>query len=235
VILGAVGAAGVALGIGCGKWPSSRTAAAPVASARVTHLLGGIPQRGRFLGSPKAPYTLQYFVDVGCPPSREVTLGPLAAVIRGWVRSGLLRLEFRSVQEGTDSPQAFESQQAAALAAGRQDKLWDYVEYYYQTQVEGLGGEVDTCHVVPGFPRTVARRVPGIDPARWARDAQRAELAGEVALDERAASSAGMRDNTPVYLIGRTGARAIGLAAFERLHPDLDRPLELLRTAVVHL
>ena len=50
------------------------------------------------------------------------------------------------------------AEQVAALAAGAQNKLWDYLEEYYRLQLEGRGGETDICYVVPGFPRVVARR-----------------------------------------------------------------------------
>ena len=71
------------------------------------------------------------------------------------------------MQEGTDPPEAFVAEQVAALAAGAQNKLWDYIEEYYRLQLEGRGGETDTCYVVPGFPRVVAAQVPGLDLARW--------------------------------------------------------------------
>ena len=163
-------------------------------------------------------------------------MGVLARVIRGWVRPGLLRLEFRSVQEGTEPEAGFVAEQVAALAAGAQNKLWDYIEEYYRLQLEGRGGETDTCYVVPGFPRVVAAQVPGLDLARWERDVRSGVLAREVVADQRMAAAAGMRDNTPEYLIGRTGAsRVVKLQGFVGVDPALDGALELLLSAKVEL
>ena len=50
------------------------------------------------------------------------------------------------------------------------------------------------------------------------------------------AAAAGMRDNTPEYLIGRTGAsRVVKLQGFVGVDPALDGALELLLSAKVEL
>jgi hypothetical protein len=218
--------------------------APPAATRRIDALLSGIPQSGAFLGSPTAPVTLQYFADVVCPASREITTGPLASIIRKWVRPGKLRIEFRSIEEGSEPSEVFVSQQVAALAAGMQDKLWFYLEYAYQ-DLEQLGSNFeDTCHPpTEDFAQIVARRVPGLSFARWSQDQHSQELANEVAADERATARLGVanpphpipRYPNPAYLIGFTAVNnAMTLTRFSRVAPSYDEVArELIAAKVV--
>src|SRR3984885_9619937 len=67
----------------------------------VTALLGGIHQSGNVLGSPTAPVSLQYFGDLECPICQKFTLGSLPTVISKWVRTGKLKIEYRSLERDT--------------------------------------------------------------------------------------------------------------------------------------
>src|SRR6476646_8208121 len=64
----------------------------------VSSLLGGIPQSGNTLGNPNAPVTLQYFGDLQCPVCRSFTEGALGTLIQNYVRTGILKIEFRSLE-----------------------------------------------------------------------------------------------------------------------------------------
>src|ERR1044071_3680013 len=100
----------------------------PNAARRTYALLSGIPQHGSVLGYRKAPVTLQFFGDLQCKMSRQVMLGALPFLIRHWVRSGKLQIRFRSKETDTKGAGGwfeFREQQAAALAAGREGKLWN--------------------------------------------------------------------------------------------------------------
>jgi Thioredoxin len=190
------------------------------AAKKVDALLARIPQHGRYLGSSTAPVTLQYFVDVDCPLSRQITLGPLTVLIRRLVRPGRLRIEFRSQKEGTVPREVFAHQQAAALAAGVQNKLWNYLELFFEAQEELGTGEADSCTLPESLPGTVARRVPGLNLARWSEALGARALADEVTADQGAAAAAGLGASPPAYLIGPTGAQAAtSLARFVRSHP----------------
>jgi hypothetical protein len=218
--------------------------APPATTRRIDALLTGIPQSGAFLGSPTAPVTLRYFADVVCPASREITTGPLASIIREWVRPGKLRIEFRSIEEGSEPSEVFAIQQIAALAAGMQNKLWFYLEYVYQ-DLEQLGSNFqDTCHPpTEDFAQIVARRVPGLNFARWSQDQHNQQLANEVAADERATARPQVenpahrvpRYPNPAYLIGFTAAdKAMTLTRFSRVAPAYDEiARELIAAKVV--
>jgi protein-disulfide isomerase len=168
----------------------------------VTALVGGIPQKGNVLGSPTAPVSLQYFGDLECPICQKFTLGALPTIISKWVRTGKLKIEYRSLETATREPEVFKSQQVAAYAAGKQNKAWNFIETFYHEQ-----GEEDSGYVTEKYIQNIASQVPGLNLAQWTTDRGNQELANEVTVtDAQAASNAGF-DGTPSFLIGQTGGK----------------------------
>ncbi|MGD0453847.1 MAG: thioredoxin domain-containing protein [Solirubrobacteraceae bacterium] len=166
----------------------------------VSALVGGIPQKGNVLGSPTAPVSLQYFGDLECPICQKFTLGALPTVISKWVRTGKLRIEYRSLETATREPEVFKTQQVAALAAGKQNKMWNFVETFYHEQ-----GEEDSGYVTEKYIQGIASQVTGLNLAQWTTDRGDPTLATQVtATDAQAASNAGF-NGTPSFLIGRSG------------------------------
>jgi protein-disulfide isomerase len=155
--------------------------------AEVTSLVGGIPQSGAVLGNPRAPVTLVYFGDLECPVCKEFTLGALPSIIQRWVRSGKLRIEFRT-------------QQVAALAAGKQNKMWYFLELFYHQQ-----GEENTAYVTESYLQGLAQQVPGLNLTRWTSDRNEPALANQVTSDQQAANNAGF-NGTPSFQLGKTGS-----------------------------
>jgi len=172
---------------------------AGVLVGEIATLLNGIPQSGNALGSPSAPLRLQYFADLECPICREFSLGALPELIVRWVRTGDLRIEFRAFETATREPAVFRKQQVAALAAGRQNRLWQFTELFYNEQ-----GEEDSGYVTDGYLSGIARQVPGLDLGRWAHDRRDRALARQVDEDEGAALRAHFV-GTPSFLLGRSG------------------------------
>ena len=86
----------------------------------------------------------------------EFTLGALPFVINKWVRSGDLRIEYHSLETATREPETFKKQQVAALAAGKQNKTWYYIETFYHEQ-----GEEDSGYVSENYLDGIAEQVPG--------------------------------------------------------------------------
>ncbi len=170
--------------------------------AEVTALVGGIPQSGNTLGDPNAPVTLQYFGDLECPICKEFTLGALPAIIQKWVRTGKLKIEYHSLETATREPEVFKTQQVAALAAGKQNKAWDFIETLLP-RAGRRGHRLRHRKLPPGPGPTGA----GAEPRRSGRaTAANPALANEVESDEQAANNAGFT-GTPSFLIGKTGGR----------------------------
>jgi protein-disulfide isomerase len=167
--------------------------------AAVSSLLGGIPQNGIVLGNPKAPVTLQYFADLECPICKNFTLGALPSLIQHWVRGGQLQIEYRSLETATREPEVFRSQQVAALAAGKQNKLWPFVELFYHEQ-----GEENTGYVTEQYLQGLAQQVPGLSLTQWTAARSDPALLSQVTTDAQSASAQGFT-GTPAFLIGKTG------------------------------
>jgi protein-disulfide isomerase len=166
---------------------------------KVTALLTGIPQSGFTLGSPKAPVTMQYFGDLECPVCKDFTLGALPKLIEKYVRAGKLKIEYRNLETATREPETFKTQQIAALAAGKQNKAWDYIELFYHEQ----GGE-GTGYVTEKYLQGLAQQVPGLSLASWTAARNEPQYTNAITTDAQAANNAGFT-GTPSFLLGKTG------------------------------
>jgi protein-disulfide isomerase len=189
----------------------------------ITALLAGIPQSTNALGQPAAPVTLEYFADLQCPYCRDFSLEVLPSIIERWVRAGRLRIEFHALQTATHDLAVFMAQQVAALAAGRQERAWHFIETFYVEQ-----GEENSGYVTDAYLQGIASQVTGLDLARWASDRRDPELANEIAGDAQAAENAGLT-GTPSFLIGASGGTMSGFSpsdptSFDKAIEELLEP-----------
>jgi protein-disulfide isomerase len=189
----------IATGGGGTKKVQSGSKAANETVSAVNSEIGGIPQTANVLGNPNAPVTLQYFGDLECPICKEFTLGALPSVIQQWVRSGKLKIEYRSMETATREPEVFKTQQVAALAAGKQQKMWNFIELFYHEQ-----GEEDSGYVTESYLQNLAQQVQGLNLAQWTSERGNSTLTSQVEADGQAANNAGFT-GTPSFLIGKTG------------------------------
>jgi protein-disulfide isomerase len=169
---------------------------ANTAAHAITALLSGIPQRADTLGKPTAPITLEWYGDLECPFCREFALGALAPLITRWVRTGQLKIDYLSMETATREPKIFDTQQVAALAAGMQNKMWNYIETFYHEQ-----GEEDSGYVTERYLHNLAAQIPGLNLTLWSEDRYDPELAGQV-IAERQAARRARYPGTPTFLIG---------------------------------
>jgi protein-disulfide isomerase len=169
-----------------GAIPGQRTSAA---------LLAGIPQQGIHLGRANAPVRLVEFADLQCPICREYTLQSLPTLIRDYVRTGKVQMEFRNLAFiGPDSVKAGQ----AASAAARQNRLWHFADIWYANQ-----GEENSGYATPSFIDAVnhgAGVSTGTADAFAATTAARAPIAAAGQL----ANQYGV-NGTPTILVGPRG------------------------------
>jgi protein-disulfide isomerase len=189
----------IILSSGGGGGSSAPKGGGNVAGARASQaMLAGIPQHGIVLGQPKAPVTMVEFADLQCPFCRNYTLHVLPSLVRKYVRSGKVRMEFRNISFiGPDSQKLAR----AAAAAGEQNKLWNFLDLVYHNQ-----GRENSGYATEAFIRRLMNAVPGLDVQR-AR-AARTDAAVKKQLDEALtlAQRAKVR-GTPWFLLGRSGAK----------------------------
>jgi protein-disulfide isomerase len=167
----------------------------------LTALLGGIPQDGNTLGSPTAPVTLQYFGDLECPICKQFSDGALKPLIEKYVRPGKLKIEYKNLETATREPETFRTQQIAALAAGKQQKGWYYIELFYKEQQQE-----DTGYVTEKYLQQLAEQVPGMNLATWTADRGNGEFTNTITTDAQAANNAGFT-GTPSFLLGKTDGK----------------------------
>lgn len=202
-LLTAAVSAGVLLATGRSVAPQRLSASAfrRQTEHAVSRLLSGIPQRGNTLGQPTAPVTLRIDADLECLTAKHFMVLMFPAIIRELVRSGVVQVEYRSLKTDTHARKAFVTQQAAAIAAGEQGKMWDFVETFYYQQ-----GREYTGYATEAYLDRIARQIPGLDFSRWIRDRENFNLRTEVVADNLAARAIGLH-TTPAFLIGRTGGK----------------------------
>jgi|ERR1700722_19586526 len=165
----------------------------------VNALLEGIPQQGRTLGSPAAPVTLQVFADLKDVDSKRWVLTLLPAIIHEFVRTNILKIEYISFKTNTISPKTFITQQTAAIAAGAQNNLWNYIEIFYHEQ-----GQEYTTYVTENYLDNIANQIPELNIKQWHQDRNSGRRNEQVVTDDHTARSEGIHV-TPAYRLGRTG------------------------------
>lgn len=191
----------IAISSGGGKKGGLQTgtkAAQTVAS--VQSLLAGIPQSGTRLGNPKAPVTMYYYGDLECPVCQAFTLSSFKQLVSNDVRAGRVKVVYRSLESATHDPQTFQTQQVAALAAGQQQRLWNYVELFYHEQgAEGSG------YVNENYLDGLAKQVPGLSFSTWKSARTAGSLSSQISADAHLAAAAGASGTPTLVMQGPKG------------------------------
>lgn len=188
--------------------PKPDSPAARKAAAAVQGLLAGIPQSGNTLGSSSAPVTVTEFGDLECPVCREFALGAEVKLIQNDVRAGRVKLVFRSLCTATcnNHPESvFNTQQAAAVAAGNQQREWNYIELFYHEQ-----GDETTDYVNDAYLNGLAVQIPGLSYGQWSSDRSSSSAGDQVSSDKTAASQQNFQDTPTVVVQGPKGAKTMG-------------------------
>ena len=201
---------------GGGNAVKANSAAGRADVAAVNSLLSGIPQSGTTLGNPKAPVTITEYADLECPvcdtfalpSSRNTSAGTPGSgyfdqLVNQYVRTGKAKIVYRSLETATgNGPNAsmWNQQQAAAEAAGLQNKGWDYIElFYYEQQPE------TSQYVSPSFLQSLAQQIPGLNLASWNANRQSSALQSQVISDGNKAGSLGFTATPTIVVRGPKG------------------------------
>ncbi len=175
-------------------------------SAEVQARFAGIPQKGTELGSPTAPVTMQEFVDLQCPFCREYTLSVFPTLVANYVRTGKLRMEFHNFDIiGPDSIKASKM----ALAAGQQNRLWNFADLFYNNQQEENSG-----YVTDPFLTQIAGGVTGLNVSKALTERFSPAIEAKINNDNQLARVYGSQyanlpvpgfNGTPSFLLYKSG------------------------------
>lgn len=191
--------AAVLVGVSVMSGSDDSSAPAPTTvldSTETTQLLRGIPQEGNALGRPDAPVTLVNYSDLQCPFCAEWSRRAFPDLVREYVRTGKVRLEFRGLAFlGPESDTGLR----AALAAGEQGKLWHVVDLLFRNQ-----GPENSGWLTDDTLRQVGASVDGLDVQQMLD--RRPSMTPKMQEVQTAATASGI-NGTPSFELGPTGGR----------------------------
>lgn len=169
----------------------------------VEKLLRGIPQQGMVLGKPSAKVTLIEFGDLQCPICKEYSEKVIPQLISGPVRAGKAKIEFRNY---TIISEQSVPAGAAAIAAGKQDRGWNYIELFYRNQ-----GEEGSGYVTDAFMTSIAEGAGVADLKQWNAARKSEPVLTEVEDTTEQASYHYEFTGTPSFLVkGPAGSEPLG-------------------------
>ena len=159
-------------------------------AAEASESLAGIPQNEMVLGDPGAPVELVEFGDLQCPVCKGFAEEILPPIIENQVKNGEVKIDFRNFT--IIGPQSLDAG-AAALAAGAQERGWNFVELFYRNQ----GGE-NSGYADDAFLEAIAESAGVKDLGKWNED--RKLMRAEVEGTSREAQQLGF-NGTPSFAI----------------------------------
>jgi len=184
-------------------------------AAEVDSLLAGIPQDGMVLGDSEAPVELVEFGDLQCPVCAGYAQEILPPIIENQVKKGEVKIDFRNLTIlGEESVPAG----AAALAAGRQGRGWNYLDIFYRNQ-----GEERSGYVSDEFMEAVAKAAGVKNLVRWNQD--RKKLTGEVEETTAEAQKLGY-NATPSFAIEGPSTKGLELLGTPESTGALEEAIE---------
>lgn len=203
VVIAAVAVVVVAIAISSGgghKGGLAKGTTATKTVAQVQALLSGIPQSGARLGDPKAPVTLTYYGDLQCPVCQAFTLNGFRQLVSNDVRQGKVQVVYKALQTATRDQPTFELQQVAALAAGQQQRFWNFVELFYHEQGQEGSGYVNETYL-----DGLAQQVPGLNMNTWRSDRNSSSLTSQIPSDAQQAAAIGANATPTLVFKGPKG------------------------------
>jgi protein-disulfide isomerase len=210
LLAAAVGIAGIAAAIalafafgGGSSSPSSTTVSALPDASAITASFKGIPQQGNMLGKASAPVTMVEYIDLQCPVCRAFETEVMPTIIDRYVRTGKVKVEARTIAFiGPDS----ERGRLAAIAAGQQNRLFDFAQLLYANQGPENGGWLDDSMVT-----AAAKSIPGLDVQTLlaARNSAAVEAIAKRYDSQGRADAVG---GTPAIYVGKSGGTLVAVS-----------------------
>jgi protein-disulfide isomerase len=197
------------------KTTAASSPTAPVSnSAAIQEQLGGVPQAANTLGRANAPITITEYGDLQCPVCANFSNTIMPTVVQDYIRQGKARIQFRNFAFiGDDSNKLA----LAALAAGLQNKQFDFNELVYANQ-----GQENSGYATDAYIKKIFASIPGLDVDKAMKDMGSPAIADKLAKDQQLAQAAGI-SATPTIFVGRSGQTPTVVN-----YPDLPSKLQAL-------
>ena len=185
-----------------GSSGSSSPPANVTGAAQVDTELNGIPQTGQVLGDSGAPVTVIEYGDPQCSSCKFFSENVAPRLISAEVRPGKVKYQFQPfLIIGPDSKPAMK----AALAAGVQNRLWQFLQLFYLNQ----GGE-NSGYVTDSFLTGIAKGAGVPDINKWNTDRNDSKWDAIIQQGSSQADSFGFTGTPSILVQGPNGHKAIG-------------------------
>jgi len=149
-----------------------------------------------------APVTMVEYIDLQCPVCRAFETETMPTIIDRYVRTGKVKVEARTIAFiGADSDRG----RRAAIAASRQNRLFDFEQLLYANQGAENTGWLDDSMVT-----AAAKSIPGLDVQTLLNTRNSASVVDTAKRYDAEAKADGV-GGTPALYIGKSGGK---LAAF---------------------
>jgi protein-disulfide isomerase len=169
---------------------------------QVNSELSGVSQSAAVMGDPGAPVTVIEFGDPQCSSCKFFSERVAPELISSEVKPGNVKYEFRPyLIIGPDSKPAMK----AALAAGTQNRFWNYLQLFYLNQ----GGE-NSGYVTDDFLTSIARGAGVPDLEKWNTDRNDPKWDAVIQQGSSQAESLGFNGTPSILVDGPNGQKAIG-------------------------
>jgi protein-disulfide isomerase len=170
--------------------------------AQVNSELDGIDQSGQTLGDSNAPVTITEFGDPQCPVCKAFSEQVAPQLISSEVKTGKAKYVYEPfIIIGPDSKPAMR----ATLAAGEQNRFWNYLQLFYANQ-----GEENSGYVTDSFLTDIAKAADVPDMSKW--DASRNDESKWDSVIQQGSSQAesfGFNGTPSIAVSGPNGTKAL--------------------------
>jgi protein-disulfide isomerase len=181
---------------------SSSPPANVTGTAQVDAQLKGLDQSGAVLGSSSAPTTVIEYGDPQCSSCKFFSENVAPQLISSQVRGDTVKYEFRPfLIIGPDSKPAMRG----ALAAGEQNRFWNFLQLFYLNQ----GGE-NSGYVTDSFLTGLAKAAGVPDIGKWNTDRNDPKWNAVIQQGSSQADSFGFTGTPSIVVQGPNGQRPIG-------------------------
>jgi protein-disulfide isomerase len=169
--------------------------ALPDASAS-TQLFKGIPQQGNVLGKASAPVTMVEYIDLQCPVCRAFETEVMPTIVQQYVRTGKVKVVARPIAFiGPDSQRG----RAATIAAGQQNRLFEFAQLLYANQGAENTGWLDDAMVI-----AAAKSIRGLK-VQTLLDAENSASVAATAKGYDSQANVDAVGGTPAIYVGKSG------------------------------
>lgn len=214
-----VAAAVFAIGAQTASGETTPASSAPTSIKHSTLSLTGIPQNNETLGSPHAPVKMLYFGDPQCPICLEFQKQVLPALVRKYVRTGKLQIQWHGF--AIIGPASVAGDRFIA-AAGQQNHLWDVLDDIMANQ-----GQENSGWLSAALLERIGALIPGFDVTTAMETASSSAIKKEVAADVQQGKSRGIV-GVPAIFCGRREGSLKALKFAKYTPAEFERPINRL-------